>query len=94
MLILSAPAPQVVRAFTHGKSDAGTDFVACTASSSGRYLYAVAEDAVLYVFNAETGAVEHVLKMHERACLGLALHPHRNVLSSFADDGTLKIWRA
>ena len=85
---------QSIRTFTHGKTDAGSDFVACTVSQSGRYLYAVAEDAVVYVFNVETAAVEQVIRMHEKSCFGVALHPHRNILSSFADDGSLKIWRA
>jgi WD40 repeat-containing protein SMU1 len=85
-------AGQTVRTYTHGK--AGCDFVACSVSPSGKYLYGVADDGTLYVFNVETAAVEATVQVHEKQCLGVSLHPHRNVMSSFGDDGTLKIWRA
>ena len=60
---LAVSLSQIIRTYSHGKADGVADFVACSVSSSGRYLYAVAEDAVLYVFNVETASVDHALKV-------------------------------
>jgi hypothetical protein len=37
--------------------------------------------------------LEHVLKLHERDPIGTALHPHRNLLASYASEGVLRLWR-
>eukprot|EP00455_Lapot_gusevi_P030412 TRINITY_DN3272_c0_g1_i3.p1 TRINITY_DN3272_c0_g1~~TRINITY_DN3272_c0_g1_i3.p1 ORF type:complete len:528 (-),score=127.99 TRINITY_DN3272_c0_g1_i3:26-1480(-) len=84
---------QVVRSYSNNKNEQG-DFITFHISPSGRFLYALAEDCILYIFNIESGQLEHALKLHDNSVLGFALHPHRNILSSFNNDSTLKIWRA
>lgn len=48
---------------------------------------------MMYVFNCKDGKLEHIVSSHEKEPIGIAHHPHRNVVATFADDGTLKIWR-
>jgi hypothetical protein len=62
---------QVVRTFSSSGKNAeaggggggGADFVNACISPSGRYLYAIAADAVMYVFSVDSGQLEHVLKV-------------------------------
>jgi len=71
----------------------GGDISCYCVSPKGNYLYAVAEDKVMYCFNIDTGIVEHVMKLHKNNVIGLAHHPHRNIFGSYGYDGTLKLWR-
>lgn len=80
---------QVIQTFTCP----GGDITAYMASPKGAFVYIMGEDKVLYVFDADTAKVQHVMKLHKKDTLGLAHHPHRNILASFSDDGTLKLWK-
>jgi WD40 repeat-containing protein SMU1 len=62
-------------------------------SPKGNFLYVVGEDKVLYCFAVDSGKVEHVMRLHKKDVIGMAHHPHRNILASHSDDGTLKLWR-
>ena len=57
------PFSQPLKSYTNGKLESA-DFVNCSVSASGRYLYAVAEDCILYVFDVESGTLEHALKVY------------------------------
>lgn len=69
------------------------DVTAFAASPKGSFVFAVAEDGVLYCFSTESLKVEHMVKLHEKEVLGLAVHPHRNIFVSYSNEGTMKIWR-
>jgi len=69
------------------------DIVACTLSPRGHFLYVVATDKLLYCFSVDKGTLDHTMEVHDREALGLAHHPHRNLLATYAQEKTLKLWR-
>ena len=70
------------------------DFACCVASPKGKFVYGVSRsDSVLYCFDVESGKVEHVMKLHAREVVSLCHHPHKNIIASCSEDGTLKLWK-
>ena len=61
------------------------------------------EDGILYIFDSLTGQLENVLEISTPTgptdigsgsdVIGVSHHPHRNLLASITDDGTLKTWK-
>jgi WD40 repeat-containing protein SMU1 len=62
-------------------------------SAQGGWVHGIAEDAHLYSFEVKEGKLQHLLKAHDKDPIGVAIHPHRNLVASWSDDGTLKLWR-
>jgi WD40 repeat-containing protein SMU1 len=85
----------VTKTWSSGRQEESAYFVAMAVSPRGAFLYALGGDGNIYCFNVAQGRLEHLLKVHsEGTAIGLAHHPHRNLLASFADEDQLKLWRA
>lgn len=90
---ITSLAGAVQKALTSGKT-VGGDFVAAVVSPRGGWVHAVAEDSHLYCFDVGKGELAHLLKAHEKDAIGIAIHPHRNLIATWSDDTTLRLWRA
>lgn len=64
----------------------------------GKWLYCVGEDGIMYMFDMLSGQLESVLQLTKEAgsreeIIGIAHHPHRNIITSIADNGQLRLWK-
>lgn len=84
---------QIVRTLTNAVADGG-DFVCCTVSPHGEFIYAVAENRQLYCFNVQSGKIDQTMEVADAEIIGLCHHPKQNILATYSIDGLLKLWKA
>lgn len=90
----ASAAGSSLRKKTAGEGPVGLgDFVAVSVSPKGCFVYGVTEECVLHCFEVATAKLVHAIKLHKSDVLGIAHHPHRNIIASYAQEGTIKLWR-
>ncbi|CAG8559278.1 11480_t:CDS:10 [Acaulospora morrowiae] len=83
---------QIVKTFTSDKKTGG-DFLSCTVSPQGEFIYCVAEDSNLYCFNVQNGKLTTTLKLSDSEIIGISHHSFSNILATYADDGIISLWK-
>ena len=69
------------------------NLTAVTADNRIEYVHCVADDSRLYTFEVLEGKLAKSFKAHDKDVIGVAVHPHRNLVATWADASELKLWR-
>lgn len=89
--LLLTTAGQLVRELGPGRR--GAELAAVALSARGRLAYVAGDDKVVYSVCVATGKPERSVAAHDQPIIGLAHHPHQNLLATYGEDGLLKLWK-
>eukprot|EP00164_Ancoracysta_twista_P011620 GFYU01017972.1.p1 GENE.GFYU01017972.1~~GFYU01017972.1.p1 ORF type:complete len:340 (-),score=32.30 GFYU01017972.1:344-1231(-) len=67
--------------------------VDCLLTGDDAFVISASDTGTIYIWDLVEGQLTHTLHGHQRACLGLSMHPEENMLLSSSADGTVKIWK-
>ncbi|KAE9090877.1 WD40 repeat-containing protein [Phytophthora fragariae] len=70
------------------------NFVACTLSMRGKWLYGVTDKGFIASFTAATGELETSMQICNADTFGIAHHPHRNIVATYGSDRYVRLWKA
>jgi len=84
----------VIRTFEIKKTvDDPGPLVDCERSNHGEYVLTLTEAGTLSCFEFKTGKLLHTLKTGLSRATGLALHPKKNILACFSQEGVVQLFR-
>lgn len=83
-------AGEVLRTLSSGREGS---FAAAAVSARGAYLYCLADDGYVTAFATDVGKVECSFQVTDKEPVGIAHHPLRNLLATYADDAELRLWK-
>ena len=103
-VVASLPHSRGDAATSAAAGAASRDFCSAAVSPRGEFAYGLCADGVLCAFPLPGAAgvppaggahlrPVHTLRAHDGDALGIAVHPHRNLVATFAGDGTLRLWK-
>lgn len=69
------------------------NFVACTLSMRGKWLYGVTDKGFIASFTAATGELETSMQICNADAFGIAHHPHRNIVATYGSDRYVRLWK-
>ncbi|KAI9989821.1 hypothetical protein PInf_020108 [Phytophthora infestans] len=70
------------------------NFVACTLSMRGKWLYGVTDKGFIVSFAAATGELETSMQICNADTFGITHHPHRNIIATYGSDRYVRLWKA
>ncbi|RMX62651.1 hypothetical protein KXD40_003678 [Peronospora effusa] len=70
------------------------NFVACTLSMRGKWLYGVTDKGFIVSFDAATGELETSMQICNADAFGITHHPHRNLVATYGSDRYVRLWKA
>ena len=69
-----------------------SSFTSAVWSPDGQHIAAGSGDTCIYIWNADTGELEHLLEGHQDLLWSVAWSPDGRLLASGANDKTVRVW--